>query len=346
MPQLHGKQIKASSIENVKLNRPGIRVRVASTVDVPTLAPSPAAIDGVTLATGDRILLKDQTTPTSEDGVYRHDGTNLVRADDFLAGAGVAGILVTSSEGTANADTVWLCTNNGGTDVVGTDDLAFTDVTGTGAFTGGDGIDITGSVIKVDLSATSGLKFTTGTLEIEPESAPAANVQPINLTVTGVGLDIGAIFGVGIEADGAANLRLAAQGNGIAGGAGSVLSVNADGDTITVGAGGVKSVAPTTGDKGVAIVTPTTGDDSDTGVDLTATPVGSRYIQVFVNGLKVDLGGGVTSKDCYFSSNGLPGGVRAFSAIIATDDFMWNGVIAGYELATTDVVDFDHDVAA
>lgn len=71
------------------------------------------------------------------------------------------------------------------------------------------------------------------TVTVQADSTTGGNIQPANITANGVGLDVSAIAGTGIEADGSANLRLAAQGNGIAGGAGSTLSV----DPATVVAG-------------------------------------------------------------------------------------------------------------
>lgn len=346
MPQLHGKQIRDASIENVKLLRPATRVRAKSTGDI-TIASPGTTIDGVVLSLGDRVALADQSTGT-EDGVYVFDTdtTPMTRAADFAVGAAVAACPVFVSEGTVNNDTQHIFSNNTGSDVVGTDDLVLVDITGTGALTGGDGIDISGSdVISVDLSAISGLRFTTGTLEVEVDVTTGGNIAPVNLTSDGVGLDVDLIDGVGIEADGSAQLQISAQGDGLSGGGGTTIAVQADGDTISVGASGVKSVTQNTDDKDVAIATPTSGDESDTGVDLTSTPVGARYIQVFVNGLKVSLGDGVKTKDSYFSVDGGTN-ARALSAIVATDDFIWNGVIAGYELDTADVVDFDHDVAA
>lgn len=70
--------------------------------------------------------------------------------------------------------------------------------------TAGDGIDLSGQNISVDLKASGGLKIDTTELAVEPAD----------------------FAGTGLEDDGSDNLRLAAQGNGIAGGAGSTLSVD------------------------------------------------------------------------------------------------------------------------
>ena len=81
------------------------------------------------------------------------------------------------------------------------------------------------------VSVTDGGAGTTVTLAAVADSTTGGNIQPANVVANGIGVDISAIAGNGIEADGSANLRLSTQGNGIAGGAGSTLSVNPDSTT-------------------------------------------------------------------------------------------------------------------
>jgi hypothetical protein len=91
-------------------------VRVATTANG-TLASAFAngsSVDGVTLATNDRILLKAQTAQ-SENGIYTVNGSGApTRATDMDAWIEVPGAFVAVEEGTANADTIWLCTSNQG----------------------------------------------------------------------------------------------------------------------------------------------------------------------------------------------------------------------------------------
>jgi hypothetical protein len=80
-------------------------VRAASTANVADpLTAAPATIDGVTLADGDRILLKDQST-ASTNGIYRRVSASVwERASDYEAGAVVeAGVKVYVQEGTTHA---------------------------------------------------------------------------------------------------------------------------------------------------------------------------------------------------------------------------------------------------
>lgn len=82
-------------------------VRVASTANV-TLASPGAAIDGITLTTGDRILLKNQTAP-AENGIYIFNGaaSPATRALDMNSAAEVEQAVTIVEEGTANAATTW-----------------------------------------------------------------------------------------------------------------------------------------------------------------------------------------------------------------------------------------------
>lgn len=123
--------------------------RAASTVDIPDLT-APGAIDGVTLATGERVLLKDQAT-ASQNGLYELNGSGeLVRTADGADGAMTSGAFTYISEGTANAGKSFVLSTPDPI-VVGTTNLTFTQFAGAGTITAGAGIDITGGVVSVDI---------------------------------------------------------------------------------------------------------------------------------------------------------------------------------------------------
>lgn len=88
-------------------------VRVATTTNG-TLASAFAngqTVDGVVLATNDRILLKNQSTQT-ENGIYIVQASGApVRASDADSGAELLGAAVLVREGTANANTNWVNSN-------------------------------------------------------------------------------------------------------------------------------------------------------------------------------------------------------------------------------------------
>lgn len=88
-------------------------VRAASTANVNLSSPG-ATLDGVTLASGERILLKDQTT-TSQNGIYVWTGAASVlnrAADADLASEFFYGFIVYVREGTANASSFWAYTQS------------------------------------------------------------------------------------------------------------------------------------------------------------------------------------------------------------------------------------------
>lgn len=88
--------------------------RVATTAAI-TLATGLEAgdtIDGVTLAAGDRVLVKDQSS-AAENGIYVVAASGAPsRAADADAGSELVNAVVAVSAGTANADSIWMCTAN------------------------------------------------------------------------------------------------------------------------------------------------------------------------------------------------------------------------------------------
>lgn len=102
-------------------------VRVATTANG-TLASAFAngqTVDGIALATGNRILIKNQSAP-AENGIYTVNASGApTRATDFNVWTEIPGSLVAVQVGTANADTLWLSTADpGGT--LGTTAITFT----------------------------------------------------------------------------------------------------------------------------------------------------------------------------------------------------------------------------
>jgi|694.fasta_scaffold75937_3 hypothetical protein len=112
------------------------------------------AIDGVTLATGDRVLVKNQGT-SSENGIYVVQASGAaVRATDFDGTGEVSGGAFTFvEEGTVNADSGWVVTSNGAI-TVGTDAIAWVQFSGAGQITAGNGLTKSGNTI--DAVGTAG----------------------------------------------------------------------------------------------------------------------------------------------------------------------------------------------
>jgi hypothetical protein len=112
-------------------------------------------LDGVTLATGDRVLVKDQSTG-SQNGIYVVKASGAPdRSTDADEGAEVtANFAVFVEQGTVNADSGFTLTNNGSV-TIGTTALAFTQFTGLGQVIAGTGLDKTGNTLDIDSTVTT-----------------------------------------------------------------------------------------------------------------------------------------------------------------------------------------------
>ena len=82
-------------------------------------------LDGITLATGNRVLVKDQST-ASQNGIYTVVASGTAARDtDFDAIGELAGQLVIIQEGSTNAEKMFLCTTDSDA-TLGSDTITFT----------------------------------------------------------------------------------------------------------------------------------------------------------------------------------------------------------------------------
>ena len=148
------------------------------------------AIDGVTLATGDRILIKDQAD-ASENGVYVVAASGApARATDFDSSSEVtSGSFFFIEEGTTNGDSGFVLTTDGSITLDSTD-LTFAQFSGGGQITAGDGMTKTGNQldvvagdgitanannVAVNIDASSALSFNSGALDVQIDLSDATN---------------------------------------------------------------------------------------------------------------------------------------------------------------------------
>lgn len=111
-------------------------------------------VDGVILAAGDRVLLKNQIT-TLQNGVYDVQVSGApIRSTDFDDGNAVASTFVYVQSGTVNGSTGWLCTNTSGQDIVSTNALSFKLISGD---TSGNGTSTDNAIMRWD--GTTGTKI-------------------------------------------------------------------------------------------------------------------------------------------------------------------------------------------
>ena len=124
------------------------------------------SIDGVTLQTGDRILIKNQTT-ASQNGIYNVNASGAPsRATDMGTGSNAAGAFVFVEQGTVNAENGFTCTSDTGSAVVGTNNLTFAQFSGAGQIIAGNGLEKSGNTLDVDLKNNGGLRFESNKLAV------------------------------------------------------------------------------------------------------------------------------------------------------------------------------------
>lgn len=147
-------------------------VRVATTANI-TIASDlnvGDTIDGVTLADGDRVLVKDQSTG-SENGIYVA-GSSPARAGDANVSAEVtSGMFMFVEEGTVNGDNGFVLTTNDSI-TLGTTALTFTQFSGAGQVIAGDALSKSGNTLNVNDDNIT-LEVNTDALRIKGISATA-----------------------------------------------------------------------------------------------------------------------------------------------------------------------------
>ena len=137
-------------------------VQAATTTNI-SLSSAPSAVDGVTLAAGNRVLVKDQTA-SAENGIYlfASAGAALARsADADTSGEVTKGMFAFVEAGTSNGGTAWVATAAG---TLGTDPVTLTQFGGGATYTAGTGLTLTGTVFALDNHSAALL--TSGTLDV------------------------------------------------------------------------------------------------------------------------------------------------------------------------------------
>jgi len=112
-------------------------------------------IDGVTLASTNRVLVKNQTAP-AENGIYVVQPSGAaIRATDFDAAAEVdGGDFVFVTGGNTQADTGWVQTSEAVV-TIGSDPISFTQFSGAGTFLAGNGLELNGNIFSIDETVTA-----------------------------------------------------------------------------------------------------------------------------------------------------------------------------------------------
>ena len=154
------------------------RVATTANIDLTADLQNGDSLDGITLATNDRVLVKNQTTTTA-NGVYKVVASGTASRDpDFDTVAELSGQLVIIQEGSSNADTMWLCTtDNSGS--IGAVTITFSQVFPSSG----------GTVTSVGLTQ-SGSEFTISGSPVTSSGNITLNVNRISATKIGGGTTV------------------------------------------------------------------------------------------------------------------------------------------------------------
>lgn len=266
-------------------------VRAATTANgaLSTAYEDGDTVDGVTLATGDRILIKDQTTG-SENGIYTVNASGApTRATDADSNTDVtAGMFTFVEEGTSNGDSGWILTNNGSI-TLGTTSLTFTQFSGAGQITAGDGLTKTGNTLDV-----------VGTANRITVSADAIDIGTDVVTLTGTQTLTNKSISGGQITSAVANATLAAQATAALGLKTATTTVSIDsataptsGQVLTAtGSSAATWQSPAAAPSHATRETPTGSvNGSNTTFTLANTPTAGSE-EVYLNGLLQEPGAG------------------------------------------------------
>ena len=164
-------------------------VRVATTAAVLLASglENGDTVDGVTLATGDRVLVKNQGT-ASENGIYVVQGSGAaVRATDANGTADTGevsgGTFTFVEEGTVNSDSGWVVSTNGAI-TVGTDAMNWVQFSGAGSIVAGDGLSKDGNTLNVGGTADR-ITINADTVDIASTYVGQSTITTLGTVTTG-----------------------------------------------------------------------------------------------------------------------------------------------------------------
>jgi hypothetical protein len=144
-----------------------VRVATTAAITLATGLENTDVIDGITLATGDRVLVKNQAAP-AENGIYtvNASGAPTRTTDADASGELSAGALVYVETGTTQGATQWIVSSTTATPwVPGSSGSTWAQFSGASTATAGAGLTATGNVLAV--GAGAGISVAADTVAID-----------------------------------------------------------------------------------------------------------------------------------------------------------------------------------
>lgn len=158
-------------VDSLIANQRKLSVRVATTTSG-TLATSfenGDTIDGIVIATGDRILIKNQAVP-SQNGIYTVNASGApTRATDMDSASEVDGTFVVVEDGTVNAGSIWLTVSEVTT--LDTDAITFTEVNKATDLVAGNGLTLTSLTLDVGTASSSRIVVNADNIDLATTAA-------------------------------------------------------------------------------------------------------------------------------------------------------------------------------
>jgi hypothetical protein len=187
-----------------------VRVATVSAINLASDLNAGDTIDGVTLVAGDRVLVKNQSTAL-ENGIYVATTSGAASRSSDANGTADTGELKPGTftfveEGTTNSDKGFVVSTNG-TITIDTTAIAWTQFSGAGSFTAGDGLSQSGNTINVNVVADR-TAITADAVDIASTYVGQSSITTLGTITTGVwnGTDVAVADG-GTGASDAASAR-------------------------------------------------------------------------------------------------------------------------------------------
>ena len=158
-----------------------------------------------TLTAGDRVLVKNQTNQ-AENGIFAASATGWTRTADMNNWAEVPGAFTFIEDGATLASTGWV-TTAGSTGTIGVTNMPWTQFSGAGTYTAGNGLQLISNAFSVKLNGTS-LDASASGLRISTTYAGQTSITTLGTIGTGVweATDVAVLHG-GTGASDAAGAR-------------------------------------------------------------------------------------------------------------------------------------------